>query len=93
VQYGLLNAAIQSSQARDELAVAIATKAFYRTSNRVEMLESDLRGTSIPEEVVPAQPQAWYTSALTTVKEVDKRVEEWYVNGIKGIINKITRRG
>lgn len=43
--YGLLNAAIQASQTRDDLAVAIATKAFFRDIDKTYMTVQDVRGT------------------------------------------------
>lgn len=46
-QYGLLNAAIQSSQKRDELAEALATKAFFRNIKKKFMTNADLRGAMI----------------------------------------------
>jgi len=44
-QYGLLNAAIQSSQNRSELAFKLANKAFFRDVNKTPMTEDDVRGT------------------------------------------------
>lgn len=43
-QYGLLNAAIQSSQNRSELALAIGTKAFFRDINKNAMINQDIAG-------------------------------------------------
>jgi len=44
-QYGLLNAAIQSSQNRTELAYALATKAFFRDADKTPMTQEDVMGT------------------------------------------------
>ena len=43
--FGLLNAAIQASQNREELAFAIATKAFFRSVDKEFMTEENVRGT------------------------------------------------
>lgn len=50
-QYGLLNAAIQSSQNRGDLAYAIGTKAFFRNVAKEFMLESDMRGAGLGKSV------------------------------------------
>lgn len=44
---GLVNAAIQSSQNRSQLAFALATKGFYRNKTKDPMTELDVRGTAI----------------------------------------------
>lgn len=46
-QFGLLNAAIQSSRNRSDLAVAIATKAFYRNTKKDFMTDRDLYGAAV----------------------------------------------
>lgn len=45
--YGLLNAAIQSSQNRGELADKLATRAFFRNIKKEFMSNADLRGSMI----------------------------------------------
>ena len=42
--YGLLNAAIQASQNRADLVVAIGTKAFFRNVDKEFMNEAEVRG-------------------------------------------------
>jgi len=46
-QYGLLNAAIQSSQNREELVFALGTKAFFRDKDADFMAESDMIGAGL----------------------------------------------
>ena len=45
--YGLLNAAIQASQNRSDLVMAIAKNAFFRNEDKDFMLDEDMKGAGL----------------------------------------------